>query len=211
MIIFGTRGVTYSKDKGDFTCPSCGGASSYNHKRVRRFFTLYFIPLIPLDMLGEYVECQSCSNTFQKEVLDYDPAAAAQDFQAEYQRVVKRVMVQMLLADGVIDDQEIETVRDVYRQVANVELSQDDVRREIQAAGTDGRGIRQYLESLVGNLNDAGKETVVQAALMIAAADGEFQEEEKHLLGQIGAALDMTPAHLNGVVSGMLSKFEQAN
>ena len=51
-----------------------------------------------MNLLGEYVECQGCSNTFQKEVLDYDPEAGAEAFQAEYQRAVKRVMVGMLLA-----------------------------------------------------------------------------------------------------------------
>ena len=49
LIIFGTRGVTYSVATGEFHCPSCAIKRGYDHKRVRRFFTLYFIPLIPLD------------------------------------------------------------------------------------------------------------------------------------------------------------------
>ena len=69
MIIFGTQGVTYSKGKGRFSCPSCCCTRPYDHKRVRRFFTLYFIPVIPLDQLEEYVECESCRDTFQLSVL----------------------------------------------------------------------------------------------------------------------------------------------
>ena len=35
-------------------------------------------------------------------------------------------------------------------------------------------------------------------------ADGEFQDDEKELLGEIGAALELTPAHLRGVIDSMV-------
>ena len=53
MIIFGTRGVTFTPEKGEFFCPGCCAERSFARKSVRRFFTLYFIPLVPLDKLGE--------------------------------------------------------------------------------------------------------------------------------------------------------------
>ncbi len=70
FIIWGTRGVTTSKGSGRFVCPACGADRSYTLKQVRRFFTLYFIPLIPLGILGTYVECQTCGGTFKPTVLD---------------------------------------------------------------------------------------------------------------------------------------------
>jgi zinc-ribbon family len=63
MIIWGSRGITSSLAKGFFHCPRCDQQRSYDHKKVRRFFTLFFIPLIPLESLGEYVECQFCKGT----------------------------------------------------------------------------------------------------------------------------------------------------
>lgn len=69
LIIFGRRTVTGSKGTGTFDCPQCGPAKPYNHRRQRRFFTLYFIPLIPLQTVGEYVECGGCKGTFKPEVL----------------------------------------------------------------------------------------------------------------------------------------------
>ena len=65
MIIFGTRGITYRKDGGRFFCPECDGEQPYDRKRVRRFFTLYFIPLIPLNLLAEYIECPRCGGTYR--------------------------------------------------------------------------------------------------------------------------------------------------
>lgn len=202
MIIFGTRGVTYAKGSGDFHCPSCG-QGQYRHRRVRRFFTLYFIPLIPMDLAGEYVECVGCENTYDPEVLSYDPTAARARMEAEYHRAVRRVMALMLLADGVVDDEEIATIQQVYQQLAGAALSADEVQREIERAGAEGLGVTEALERFRGRLNDAGKEMVVRAAFLVAAADGEFAEEEQALLDEIAAALEMSPAHVRGVLAAL--------
>ncbi len=69
MIIFGTRGRETNVGTGRFFCPACARQSTYSHHRVQRYFTLYFIPLIPMDVLGEYVECHSCSERFDAEIL----------------------------------------------------------------------------------------------------------------------------------------------
>lgn len=206
MIIFGTRGVTYSKEKGDFHCPSCATPRPYDHKRVRRFFTLYFIPLIPLDLHGEYIECQQCRNTFKMDVLEYDPEAGAAAFEAEFHAAIKRVMVEMMLADGVVDDEEVAVIREVYGKLAGTDITEDDIRREIVEAETRTRDVTAALTDLVGHLNDHGKEMVVRAAFMVAAADGEFQEEEQALLGDIGKALEMSSAHVNGVLATMVEQ-----
>ena len=204
MIIFGTRGVTYSAEKGQFACPRCQHSQPFNHKRVRRFFTLYFIPLIPLDKLGEYVECQTCQGTYDLAVLNFDPQAESAAFEAEYQKAIKRVMVQMMLADGHIDDQEIETIREVYQKLSGVALTRIDVEGEIHDAKGDGRTVVDYLRNLAGTLNANGKEMVVRASLLVAAADGEFQREEQDFVSEVGKALEVSPAHLKGIIAEVM-------
>lgn len=203
MIIFGTRGVTYTKQASQFNCPSCSSGTPYKHKRVRRFFTLYFIPVIPLDLLGEYVECQSCRGTFKLDVLTWDPSAMDGNFEAEFHRAVKRAMVMVMMADGEIDPGEIETVRGIYQKVTGAALSEESVRAEIAAAEADPGGIADQLAKLAGTLNDDGKELVLKAALFVAAADGEVQGEEKELIGIIGDSLGMTPAHMGSVMASL--------
>ena len=206
MIIFGTRGVTYSAGDGDFYCPTCHERKHYKHKRVRRFFTLYFIPVIPLDLHGEYIECEHCKGSYRTEVLNIDPEAGAAEFEAEFHRAIKRVMVEMMLADGSVDDEEVAVIRDIYGQLAGVAIGEDEVRREIVEAETRTRDVAAALAEMSGNLNDAGKEMVVRAAFLVAAADGQFQDEEKQLIASIGGALQMSPAHMNGVISSMIQE-----
>jgi len=203
MIIFGTRGITTTPDRGQFHCPSCESAQDYLLKRVRRFFTLYFIPLIPLNKLGEYVECSHCKDTYNIDVLDYDPVADAQVIEAQYFAAIKRVMIHMLLADGVIDDSELDSVMDIYENITGVKLLRVDLKLEIKAIEASKEGFGQALATLQGCLNDEGKERVVTAALRVALADGEFQDEEKVLLDEIGKQLGMSKAHLQGVISSV--------
>lgn len=201
MIIFGTRGITTTPEKGEFHCPSCSSKQPYGLKRVRRFFTLYFIPIIPLDKLGEYVECKTCKDAYKPVVLEHDPAANAEQFEAEYHQAIKKVMIHVLLADGVIDDSEVETTRDIYSKLTGKEISAETIRIEIMEIERTREDLYQYLTNLQGGLNDEGKEMVIRAALFVALADGEFHDDEKALIGKIGEKLGMTNAHIMGVIA----------
>ena len=137
------------------------------------------------------------------DVLQYDPGTASAEFEAQFQRAVKRTMVMMMLADGVVDDEEIATIQRLYRSVAGRELSDEQVQEEIEAAQRSRRSLVDQLTELAGGLNDEGEEIVVQAAYYVAMADGEVQDEEVELLESIGNALGMSPAHCRGAIDAM--------
>jgi tellurite resistance protein len=202
MIIFGTRGVTYNHEKGDFFCPVCKGDCLFKHKRVRRFFTLYFIPCIPLDLLGEYIECQDCQGTFDLAVLEFDPRAEQKRFQAQFHKAIRETMVQMVIADGVVDDAEIATVREIYEGITKQTLDAAALREECASAiPTD---IAEVVGSYSATLNDNGKEMVLNAAVQVAASDGDFADEERELAMEIAKALEMSNAHAKGVIAEVL-------
>lgn len=69
MIIFGMRGKHKKLDEGSFFCPHCNQQRRYDHKKVQRYFSLYFIPVVPMDTVTEYIECQTCGTTFKMEIL----------------------------------------------------------------------------------------------------------------------------------------------
>lgn len=53
MIIWGSKMRYKTLGEGEFYCPRCAATRRYLHKSARRFFTLYFIPLIPMKDMGE--------------------------------------------------------------------------------------------------------------------------------------------------------------
>jgi hypothetical protein len=70
MIIFGTRNRFKTIKTGQFYCPHCRATRNYELKQAKRYFALYFVPLIPMGDLGEFVECQTCKQMFKPDVLN---------------------------------------------------------------------------------------------------------------------------------------------
>ncbi len=64
MIFFGTKAVGKTIETGSFECPSCNQSTVYKHEQVNKYFTLYFIPLIPLGDLGKQITCTNCNSSF---------------------------------------------------------------------------------------------------------------------------------------------------
>ena len=69
MIIWGSKGKVKQIGNGTFYCPHCRRDSGYAHMRASRYFTLYFIPLFPMETLGEAVRCMGCGGEFNLSVL----------------------------------------------------------------------------------------------------------------------------------------------
>ncbi|HLL25031.1 MAG TPA: TerB family tellurite resistance protein [Kofleriaceae bacterium] len=204
LIIFGTRGVTYGSDHGQFFCPDCEENGPYRHRKVRRFFTLYFIPVIPLGLLGEYVECQRCTSTYKLSVLDYDPAQAAEAEEAEFHKAVRRVLVMMMLADGVIEESELDAIQTILGKLEDREVTRAEIDVEITRTQSETVDIEGYCRGMAGYLNDAGREMVVKAAILVAGSDGTLHESEREALETIATALNMSRAHFSGVVADMM-------
>jgi tellurite resistance protein len=205
MIIFGAKVVTSTHARGTFYCPGCDrDGVEYKHQRCRRFVTLYYLPLVPLKTVGEYIECQVCQNTYQLAVLTAT-AAEHRAFEAEFQLVIKRVMILMLLADGVVADAELEVVRKIYLRLSEVDLSIEALRKEVEAAREGVSDVLVYLERLGPVLNARGKELVIKSAFLVAAADEQFQAKERQLLADIGKTLELSNAEVQTILGPLNS------
>ena len=69
LIIFGLRVFYRTIAQGTFHCRRCGGDRQYRHRAGRRWFTLFFLPVIPLNTVGELVQCTRCQARYVAEVL----------------------------------------------------------------------------------------------------------------------------------------------
>lgn len=69
LILFGLRSRTSTVGSGMFGCPNERGTRPYVHERARRWFTLFFIPVIPLGTQGEWVRCEGCGASYDPSIL----------------------------------------------------------------------------------------------------------------------------------------------
>ena len=70
FFILGLKTRLSTIDTGMFRCPNEGGDRAYRHVRARRWFTLFFLPVIPLGTQGEWVRCQGCGTQYGPDVVD---------------------------------------------------------------------------------------------------------------------------------------------
>ncbi|ACU75870.1 hypothetical protein Caci_7040 [Catenulispora acidiphila DSM 44928] len=197
MIVWGWKTVFRVIGRGVFSCPTCGADRNYERRKAQRFFTLFFIPLIPLKVVGEFVRCTYCKNDFRDSVLARPTASQFTDL---LQNTVRGVMVNILRRGGwehpgarAIAVQEIVTA-------GAVGYAEPNLAQDMQVVPED---LSQMLGSLAGQLPDAGREALVAGATRVAAADGPLQPAERAVIDAVGAALGMSQAYVAGIVAAV--------
>ncbi len=196
LLIFGWRSRAHKIGSGQFYCPREGGDRGFEHKEARRWFTLFFIPVIPLNRLGDYVECTSCRSTYYTTVLDAPTGATIEDVMTQ---AIRYVAVALAIADGHVDPEERRVATEIVRQFASVEYGEADFADDL--AQLDPAHLVDNLEELGSILNDHGKEAVISASIRLATADGSIDQSEIAIIEEVGKALSMTDAHIRGVIA----------
>lgn len=195
LLIWGFRARYKTLAEGTFFCPREGGDRTYHHRQARRWFTLFFLPLIPLKVLGEFVECQSCKAAYDETVLTMATAASMIDNLAD---AMRQAVVSMITADGVVEESERAKGFEVIQRYADTPYTMENLNDDLKDL-RHGDLVGQ-LGNVAGMLNDRGKESLLAACLEIAAADGSIDERETARIEQAGLALGMSSAHVKGVV-----------
>lgn len=206
MIFFGTKGVKSKIKSGNFECPQCATSKPYHHIKVTKYFTLYFIPIIPLNNLGEYVECSSCKGTFVPRILEYSPDARKNEFQATYEKAMRHSMILMMLADGVIDDVEKFMVLMIINKFGHNDMTMDELTVLVEEVQKIKEPVGTYLSKIAPELNEHGKETIIKCALVVAKADGNIDEREFAVIQEMGTAMEMSSSHLKGIIQDFVQE-----
>ncbi|GGH75593.1 hypothetical protein GCM10011318_22780 [Phaeocystidibacter marisrubri] len=209
MIIFGTRGVKSTINTGEFNCPQCAEQKAYRHRKVTQFFTLYFIPLIPLSRVGEYVECNQCKGTFVPRVLTAQLNPSEEQVQAQYEIAVRNSLIMIMLADGVINDNEKTQILTILNGIGKYEATPAQLEAHIKKVQEENLSVSNYLSKIGPMLNEHGKEIVISSALSVAASDGEIDDSELRLIFEMGVAMQMSKTHLRAIMEAPFKKAQQ--
>lgn len=198
MIIFGTRGLTLKKGPpGQFFCPGCNGRRTYQRKKVQRFFTLYFIPLIPLDVLQEFVQCQTCKQNYKPVVLEHDPTVQREAQNTQLNENYRALLVHFARMSGRKDRAFVDHVAELFRGFNGGQLTGDEVAADIERPALN---IVPATERLAPAINERGREAVVTALIDVA---GPLDETKRAALDEVVKTLGMTDAHYRGVLAGV--------
>lgn len=201
FIVWGFRAISKTLSEGTFFCPRDGGDRQYRLRSARRWFTIFWIPLIPLKELGTFVECSSCQSTYYETVLSAPTTSQMADVSTI---AMRHLAVAMVLADGEVDEAEKSAAVDVVNASAVGEYNIDHFERDL--AGLSPSSLTDKLEELGSMLSQEGKERVVAVAVQLAAADGVIDESELDVARQVGEAISMSTAHVRGTIDSAVER-----
>lgn len=199
MIIFGTRGVKSTIQSGNFVCPQCNAKKPYRHRKITKFFTLYFIPIIPLGKRGEYVECRECNGTYVPRILE-SLSTDKEDNKALYEKAIVHSMILVMLADGEIDEREKKVVLNVINTYCRNKITSRQLDEFITIVQNENENVSKYLKKATGFLNEQGKEILIKSALSVAAADGHVDDSELKIISKMAKSLEMSSSHYKGIL-----------
>jgi hypothetical protein len=195
MLIFGLGVFYFTIAKGMFYCRNCRADRDYRRRSGRRFFTLFFIPVIPLNKTGEHVQCTTCKTRYVVGVLQAPTAAEAQ---ASIVHGV-RAVVSMMLRTGGLENGAARTLA-IEAVIAAGEQGYDDDKLTADT-GLSMDAARKAITQLGGRLRAETREQYLAEAVRIALADGPMTENERGTAELIAADLGMTPAQALGVIT----------
>jgi tellurite resistance protein len=85
--------------------------------------------------------------------------------------------------------------------MADSELSDHDIDKEIKSCKNNPIGLEEYLNELFPQLNESGRETIIKVAYWVSIADGEVDKKEEKLLIKIAKHFEISSAHLKGIIA----------
>ncbi len=201
LIIFGLRVFYRTVGEGTFHCQRCGGDRPYRHRAGRRWFTLFFIPVIPLAHVGEHVQCAECGTRYRMQVLNLPTTA---QMQAAIPAGMRAAAIVMLRAGGAGSAPSRRRAIDGIKGAGLGDYDDAALDADLAEPATPdepGQDLAGALNRLAIQLEVPAREWFLAEAVRIGLADGTLSDEERHAAQQIAAQLGMTQAQARGVIS----------
>ena len=189
MIIFGTRSMQSVRSTGIFNCPRCGRSKPYEHKSVNQWFTLYFIPVIPMGSKGTLRAVQPMRRDLGEEVLSYDPEAETRQLYLK----LRGLLTLVALADGTPRprrDRRHRRRRTWRRPAGRCRPATSKATCRQASAGKVPLG--PYARQLGPQLNYQGKALFMRAAFRVLCAKGPPRSDASAVIAEIAQTMQLS-------------------
>jgi hypothetical protein len=201
LLIFGLRVFYRAVGQGVFHCQRCGGDREYRHRAGRRWFTLFFIPVIPLNHVGDHVQCTICGTRYRMDVLNLPTTAQMQEALPAGMRAAA---IAMLRTGGGSSASARRRAIDAIKGAGVADYDDAALDADLSAAALSaqpGHGLAEPLNRVAIQLAVPAREWFLAEVVRIGLADGMLSDDERHTAREVAAQLGMTPAQARGVIS----------
>jgi uncharacterized membrane protein len=198
VIIFGSRTIPSTVATGEFSCRVCNMHRTYHHINARRFFTLYFIPIIPIGSAGEYIQCSSCGGTFGVEQLSYHQTRNWSETAAD----IRRSVVLVLLQSDHVSDRSVAELCSACAQLLSITVTPAQVYDEVRLAREAGAAVEPFVSQRLRGITPLAAESAVQMAVRSICADRSLDNNDESIVRRYGAALGLPSSVIESILTG---------
>jgi zinc-ribbon family len=198
MLIFGLRICFRTTGHGAFHCQRCGGDRQYRHRAGRRWFHIFFIPLIPLNAASEHLQCTACRGRYRTGVLALPTAA---QMEAALPAGTLAAATCMLLAGDPASEPARRRAVDAVRAAGLGSYDESALDEDLTHAAVGGGDVTAPLNTLAAQLAVPAREWFLASVVRIGLADGQLTDDERLAARQVAANLGLTAAHAYGVIT----------
>lgn len=195
LLVFGLSVFFRTVGEGVFHCQTCGGDRGYRRRIGRRWLTLFFLPAIPLDRLGEVVECRACRTRYRPSVLR---VPTVEQMSAALPAGMRAAAALVLRAG--VESHEAARRRAVEAVRGYGEEHYDDDALDGDL-GMPPVFLAEEIATAGAHLAVEAREWFLAQAVRVGLADGPLTDPERQTLHEVAAHLGMTQAHALGVIA----------
>ncbi len=222
MILIGTMNWASTRMRGLFRCPDCGSTQNFRLRASRPFLTLYFIPVLPIGSLQEYVQCRHCKNSYEPDILasammpstaapsNSNPTSSAAALPGEASRGAAaiplsedllKVIALIMVEDGHVTEAEIRIARRLYENMVQANLTREDLGRMCAYVRQQQLTTASFLATARKRRSHEEKLLLAQAIFGLAGADGEISPKRLQSLVKSQTVLGLDEAEFTRAIA----------
>ncbi len=204
MIIYGYAPKTIEVDHGKFLCPVCVREELYTKMVIKRYFTLYFIKIFPIDIMLTYIKCGLCGGEFKEEVLELSKEIEREIDQnlSDLSNAVLYALISIAQADGRITDFEVKKIQEISMAIFKQSIDKENIIELSKDVMLYQKTVT-ILKRIAQHIPHKQKALVVLAMTFVAISDNEFSPQELRSITQFGSLLGILPMEINSIIAGI--------
>jgi tellurite resistance protein len=198
LSVTGLRFFFRTTGHGTLHCQRCGGDRGYQRCIGRRWIHVLNIPVIPLDRIGEHVQCRTCLTRYRLELLIVPTTA---EMQVALPAAALAAVTIMLKAGDPASAPARGRAIEIVRAAGLAGYDDAALAADLVAAGDPDLDVPAPLAAVAKQLLKPATEWFLADAVRVGLADGPLSDDERDAARAIAAHLGMTSAQAHGVIS----------
>lgn len=189
FIIFGSRGITSASSQDSIltgSCPNCKNDLVLSD--LKRWFTLFFIPVFPFETIDTFYKCNGCEGTYKEEIkqalqrTSREKEEMIKGLEKMYAITLTACVLHMAKVDGTISAGEEVLIKKIISNFPQYEYEINKLSTEIRNSSDADDLVFPLLQKSASILtSEAIMHIIVQVTKMLLA-DGKIGRSEEKLL-----------------------------